>query len=839
MRPGTVGAYALAVLSALAATAVRVAIDPYVVGIQYITFFPAIMITSLVSGFRAGFLCGLLSFAAAALFVAPFYPLDLSLFFLVMLSLALLTAGMRLAVEGYRELSLNLEQRVEERTREVVERSRELAETNRQLHEANDRFRAIYDRGGIFAAHLNLEGIIVDANPACVEGLGFRRADIIGKPFWEGGWWRVSPEVEEWIRKRVGQALAGEPSRRESNYVTGYREERVADVAMMPIRDDAGRVVSVSVNGMDITERARQYQAIFENAAVGIAHVSSDLGWIRANLALRRILGWPMDEFLTKSWRDISHPDDFAVDLAYAEQMRAGKIETYAMDKRHLRKDGTIVWARLTVSCVRRSDGSIDYFVAVVEDISARKRAEDALRDSEERLRAIYDGTYQYIGLLSRDGTLLEANRAALEWGGDAFDIKREHVIGCPFWETVWFVHTPGAPEKVREAVTRAAAGEFIRYETPLVRPSGEEVIFDISLHPIRNKQGDVSLIVPEGCIITDRKRAEEELAKSEERFRTSILHAPMPVFVCDDRDQILIINQAWLQQSRYSRDELRTLEDWTVRVHGERSPEVLAYLRELIAAEPEVRQIELPIRTGHGVIRYWNFVDYALGALSDGRRLFISIAQDTTDRRAYEERIELLMRESHHRIKNILGLVQAVARQTAARDPEHFVESFTERIQALAANHDLLVDSKWRGADVEDLVRVQLAHFADLVGSRIAVHGPKLRLNAAAAQAIGLAVHELATNASKYGALSTDNGRVDVDWRTEARSFAISWTERGGPPVQPPDRRGFGSTVIEAMAKRTLGGEVEADYAPSGFGWHLTCPAANALEATADTHKS
>jgi two-component sensor histidine kinase len=122
-----------------------------------------------------------------------------------------------------------------------------------------------------------------------------------------------------------------------------------------------------------------------------------------------------------------------------------------------------------------------------------------------------------------------------------------------------------------------------------------------------------------------------------------------------------------------------------------------------------------------------------------------------------------------------------------------------------------------------------------------VPAYGPrlKLRLNAAAARAIGLAVHELATNASKYGALSTDNGRVDVDWRSDARSFAISWTERGGPPVRPPDRRGFGSTVVDAMAKRTVGGEVEADFAPSGLKWHLTCPAANALEATADTHKS
>src|ERR1700745_3748444 len=117
----------------------------------------------------------------------------------------------------------------------------------------------------------------------------------------------------------------------------------------------------------------------------------------------------------------------------------------------------------------------------------------------------------------------------------------------------------------------------------------------------------------------------------------------------------------------------------------------------------------------------------------------------------------------------------------------------------------------------MEDLVRAQLAHLSDLVRSRIEVLGPKLRLNSAAAQAIGLALHELATNAGKYGALSTHKGRVDVCWRTDGDIFAISWTERDGPPVSRPERRGFGSTVVDSMARQTVGGEVELDYAPSG----------------------
>jgi two-component sensor histidine kinase len=118
---------------------------------------------------------------------------------------------------------------------------------------------------------------------------------------------------------------------------------------------------------------------------------------------------------------------------------------------------------------------------------------------------------------------------------------------------------------------------------------------------------------------------------------------------------------------------------------------------------------------------------------------------------------------------------------------------------------------------------------------SRVVVDGPKLRLNPASAQAIGLALHELATNARKYGALSTDMGRVDISWGTTEETFTISWAERDGPPMSAPKKRGFGTIVMEAMAERSVTGTVSLDYRPSGVMWRLTCPAANALSAGKD----
>ncbi len=528
--------------------------------------------------------------------------------------------------------------------------------------------------------------------------------ELIGRSHYE-----IFPDIPPRWREIHARVLAGEELAHEEDPF--LRLDGRVDWCrwlMKPWRTADGRIGGALLFSEVITEQVAarralanseaRFRATFENAAVGIAHFDPEFRWLMANEALCRILGYRADELVTKTLEEINHPDDLRTCLGHVERMRDGTIDSFAMDKRYRRKDGSLLWTRLTNGCVRKSDGSIDYFVCTFEDISARK-------------------------------------------------------------------HT------------------------------------------------------------------EEELRKSEERFRSSVLHSPLPILLFDDREQILALSQSWLQQTGYSKEELRRIEDWTARACGERSGEVLEQIRQIISTEPEARPTELMIRTKDGRERLWSFVYSALGTQSDERRLFVCVAQDVTEQKAHEEQVHLLMREVNHRSKNMLSLVQVIARQTAAREPEDFIGCFTERIQALAANQDLLIRNEWRGVDVEDLVRAQLAHFADLMGSRIAVHGRKLHLNAAAAQAIGLALHELGTNAGKYGALSVDAGRVDVGWRFDGNIFAMSWTERNGPPVSPPERRGFGSTVIASMAKRTVDGEVQLDYAPSGLTWRLTCPAANALE--------
>jgi PAS domain S-box-containing protein len=740
-------------------------------------------------------------------------------------------------------------------------------------------------------------------------------AEVIGRSQYE-----IFPDIPPHQREVHARVLAGEEVTREEDFFP-RQDGRVYWVrwSMKPWRTINGRVGGALLFAEVITEQVEAkraladsealFRATFENAAVGIAHVAPDGRWLRVNEALCRILGYPVDEFVTKTFQDVTHPDDLATEVSQVELMFDGKIDSYGADKRYLRKDGAIVWGRKTISCIRKKDGSIDYFVNVIEDISARKRAEellrrqadlldqshdaiftwkigggitywsggaeklygytseeaigrishelletrahiamqdveaqiaqqgswygelthttrdgheivvesrhvrvsydgdlyaletnrditerkraeDALRDGEERLRAIYDGTYQYIGLLSPDGTLLEANRASLEFAGDAFGSKREHVVGRPFWETVWFVHTPGAPEKLREAIARAAAGEFIRYEAPLMRPSGEEVIFDFSLHPVRNTRGDVFLIVPEGRIITDRKRAEEELAESEERMR----------FIAN-RAQI----GYWDWQIATDRVEWSPINNQLLGIPPE---DQMSYARFLAAVHPDDRErtdraaraclesggkegydVEFRTLWPDGTVRWIRGKGNA--TFEDGKPARMAgLALDITERKQQEEREHLLVREMNHRVKNILTVVDAIAHRTAAENPEDFAKRFSDRIRALSANQDLLFRNEWQGVDVEELIRAQLSHFADLIGSRIVVDGPKLRFNTVGAQAVGLALHELATNASKYGALSVDRGRVDVCWNFSGDAFTMSWTEREGPSVSTPKRR-------------------------------------------------
>ena len=327
------------------------------------------------------------------------------------------------------------------------------------------------------------------------------------------------------------------------------------------------------------------------------------------------------------------------------------------------------------------------------------------------------------------------------------------------------------------------------------------------------------------------RQAADDLLRESEATFRAMFdVSSVGKIEIEPGTGRFLRANASMCKFLGYSQAELlaRSLFDVT---HPEDRGYVRESCRRLAAGESAVFDVEERYIRKDGTI-VWARTTVNVIRDASGRPLRnTAVVLDFTERKAREEKEHLLMREINHRAKNMLSVVHSIAQQTAAQNPKDFVESFSNRIQALSANQDLLVRNEWNGVEIEDLGRAQLAHYADLIGSRIAIQGPKLCLNPASAQAVGLALHELATNAGKYGALSTGTGRVDISWGTDGDTFTISWTEHEGPPVSAPRRRGFGTIVMKAMAERSVDGTVDLDYAPSGLTWHLTCPAGNALE--------
>lgn len=218
----------------------------------------------------------------------------------------------------------------------------------------------------------------------------------------------------------------------------------------------------------------------------------------------------------------------------------------------------------------------------------------------------------------------------------------------------------------------------------------------------------------------------------------------------------------------------------------------------------------------------------------------FPGVLIDFTQRKEHEEHLFFIMRELTHRSKNLLAVIQSIARQTVRTSDglEQFESRFIGRLQALARSHDTLISQNWRGAIVSDLVKLQLAPFIE-DESRVTCEGPFVTLDSEATQNLGLALHELATNAAKYGALSGSNGKVSVTWGfrrpdDSPRMLDIVWRETHGPHVGQPTRNGFGTKVIELMIKSALKGDARADFQPDGLVWTFEIPASFVVKDSA-----
>jgi PAS domain S-box-containing protein len=585
----------------------------------------------------------------------------------------------------------------------------------------------------------------------------------------------------------------------------------------------------------DITERRCAEAALREKTALlkAITESTPDLVFAKnresrmllANAATLNAIGKTAAEVLGTT--EAEWHDDPNQAMAIMENdrriMESGVAET--VEEIFTRPGGQTRVYVGTKSPLRDDRGELFGVVGVMRDVTALKRTENALRESEHQFRSLADAIPQLAWVANADGWVVWYNRRWYEYTGTS----PEQMEGWG-WESL--LHPETRPEVLEHWRASLATGEPANIVFPLRGGDGEFRRFLVRAQPVKDADGRVVRWFGTNTDVDELKRAEDALRTSEERYRGIFQNAGIGIAIADLDGRFQSCNPSYERLLGFTLDELRALSVPDV-IHSEDRQANMAEIQKLLAQQiPSFEIVNRYVSKSGKPIWVHKHVSLLCG--NDGRPAsIISLVTDITERIRSEEQIKLLMSEVTHRSKNILSIVQAIAWHTAAASPGDFVKRFGERIRSLAASQDLLVNGAWNAVELRDLVSSQLDHFRDLIGTRIKLKGPPFAVSASAAQALGMAMHELATNAGKYGALSNAAGEIEIRWdigreANDNQTFAMEWRESGGPAVSASTRQGFGYTVMVRMAESSLNAKVGLDFAESGLVWHLQCQLQN-----------
>ncbi len=395
------------------------------------------------------------------------------------------------------------------------------------------------------------------------------------------------------------------------------------------------------------------------------------------------------------------------------------------------------------------------------------------------------------------------------------------------------FVHPDDAAvtmERFEEA--RRTGGTFL-VEHRIRSKEGEYRWFLVRGEPHRNPRGGaISRWFGASTDIHDRRRAEGALRLSEARWRGLFERMQEGFALCEmvyDAEgravdyRHLELNEAWGRLTGVPNERVQG------RLVSEAIPGIEPFWLETYARVVETGE---PAHFEHYLAAYGRWFEVTAYRTEPGR--FAAVFSNVTERKRAEERQALLAREVDHRAKNALAVVQSALRLTRAPDLPSYVRTIEGRVGVLARAQTLLADDRWAGADLRAMLRGELAAFLDAGGGdgpRAELEGPTVALPAGMAQPLAMAMHELATNALKYGALSVPAGRVAVSWRLDggpSGTLRLRWAEAGGPPVAgAPARRGFGSRVLDGTVRGQLGGAVSLAWEPAGLVCGIEVPLA------------
>jgi PAS domain S-box-containing protein len=538
------------------------------------------------------------------------------------------------------------------------------------------------------------------------------------------------------------------------------------------------------------------------------------------NAGAERLYGFAADEAIGRSSHALLQTR-FPIDFAEFRS-RLRNDGQWSGELRHVCKDGraVVVDSRMqvlgddTVLEVNRDITQVKALVARQAVLSRDQLATAA------KFEALFNQSGNFAGITDLQGTLREANDLSLDWCG----YSRDQVLGRPFWETPWWRGSDEAKARIRFATEKAAAGFVFREELRYWVADGSERIMDFAMHPIRDASGQVMFLHPTGIDITERKRMEAALQESEQ-------HLSWLAAIVESSDDAIV--------SKNLNGIITSWNGGAQRIFGYTAEEAIG--QPITIVIPHDRQDEE--RTILSRIRRGDRIDHfeTIRRRKDGSPIAISltvspvktadgtivgaskIARDITEQKRAQEQIATLAREAEHRSKNLLANVHATVKLSQADTPEGLKQAIEGRIRALANVHSLFVETRWIGAELSTIAAQELAPYSATGERRVRIDGPQVLLEPNTAQSIAVALHELATNAAKYGALSVPGGRIDLQWTQVADGgLDLRWTETGGPLVQTPTRQGFGGRIIRQMIGQ-LKGEARFDWRPEGLCCRIT----------------
>ena len=436
-------------------------------------------------------------------------------------------------------------------------------------------------------------------------------------------------------------------------------------------------------------------------------------------------------------------------------------------------------------------------------------------------LAAIVDNSSDAIVSKDLDGIVLSWNGAAER----LFGISAQEMIGSSIRRVI-----PGDRQGEEDAIlARIRAGERVpKFETMRLTADGTQIPVSITVSPIRDSQGRIVGASKIANDLREQAHLRSELDRSRREFEALANNIPQLAWMADGEGSLFWYNRRWYD---YTGTTLDQMKGWGWREvhhpdHVDRVVKSVQYSWD--TGEPW--EDTFPLRGADGEYRW--FLSRARPIRDDAGEviLWCGTNTDITEEREKNERIRLLMNEVNHRARNMLATIQAIIHRTVGATDKALTDGLLRRIRALSANQDLLTSEDWHGASIEAIARSQILHVSDVSEDQVSIEGPSdLKLKPVAAEAFGLAVHELATNAAKYGALSASTGRVDLTWgmvnKDAGRRLEIEWRESGGPTVAPPSRTGFGTIIIKRNPEMAMGARVTLEYPPDGVTWRVEAP--------------